>query len=61
MDVEKLKARLISLNDDKNNEKLLKSTEISSEYLTPEDLKKLRTGIEVYTKKELNKTIEDFE
>ena len=52
--------RIYELNE-QNNEKLLKSTEISSEYLTPEDLKKLRTGIEVYTKKELNKTIEDFE
>ena len=47
--------------DEQKNEKLLKSTDISSEYLTPEDLKKLKTGVEIYTKKELNKTIEDFE
>ena len=25
------------------------------------DLEKLKNGIEIYTKKELNKTIEDFE
>ena len=47
--------------DEQNNEKLLKSTDISSEYLTPEDLEKLKNGIEIYTKKDLNKTIEDFE
>lgn len=47
--------------DEQKNEKLLKSTDISSEYLTTEDLGKLKNGIEIYTKKELNKTIEDFE
>ena len=47
--------------DEQKNEKLLKSTDISSEYLTSEDLEKLKNGIEIYTKKELNKTIEDFE
>ena len=47
--------------DEQKNEKLLKSTDISSEYLTTEDLEKLKNGIEIYTKKELNKTIEDFE
>ena len=45
----------------KKNEKFLRSTDISSEYLTPEDLEKLKNGIEIYTKKDLNKTIEDFE
>lgn len=47
--------------DEQNNEKLLKSTEISSEYLTKDDLEELKNGVEIYTKKELNKTIEDFE
>ena len=47
--------------DEQKNEKILRSTDISSEYLTPEDLEKLKNGIEIYTKKELNKTIEDFE
>lgn len=47
--------------DEQKNEKLLKSTDISSEYLTNQDLEKLKNGLEVYTKKELNKTIEDFE
>lgn len=47
--------------DKQNNEKLLKSTDISSEYLTSQDLEKLKDGVEVYTRKELNKTIEDFE
>lgn len=47
--------------DEQNNEKLLKSTDISSEYLTEDDLEKLKDGVEIYTKKELNKTIEDFE
>lgn len=47
--------------DEQNNEKLLKSTDISSEYLTEDDLEELKNGVEIYTKKELNKTIEDFE
>ena len=47
--------------DEQNNEKLLKSTDISSEYLTKDDLEELKNGVEIYTKKELNKTIEDFE
>lgn len=47
---------------DKNeNEQFLQTTEISTDYLAEEDLTKIRSGIKVYTQKELNKTIEDFE
>ena len=44
-----------------NNQTFLEDTEIATEYLAEEDLEKIKQGITVYTKKELNKTIEDFE
>lgn len=47
--------------DPNNNQTFLKDTEIATEYLAEEDLEKIKQGITVYTKKELNKTIEDFE
>lgn len=47
--------------DENNNEKFIETTDISIEYLTEEDLENIEKGITVYTKKELNKTIEDFE
>ena len=47
--------------DENNNAKLLNTTEISTEYLSAEDLEKIKNGITVYTEKELNKTLEDFE
>lgn len=47
--------------DKNNNESFLEDTEIAIEYLAEEDLEKIKQGITIYTKKELNKTIEDFE
>ncbi len=47
--------------DEKNNETLLKNTDISIKYLEEEDLKRIKEGIYINSKKELNKTIEDFE
>ena len=47
--------------DKDSNKELFKKTEISTEYLADEDLEQIRSGIEVYTEKELNRTLEDFE
>ena len=47
--------------DENRNIKFSRTTEISTEYLAEEDLNQIRKGIEVYTEKELNKTLEDFE
>ena len=47
--------------DENNNAKFFQTTEISTDYLAEEDLDKIRNGIKVYTEKELNKTLEDFE
>ena len=47
--------------DENNNQIFLKLTDISTQYLTEEDLEKIQEGITIYTKKELNKTLEDFE
>ena len=47
--------------DENDNQELLKETEISIEYLAPKDLEEIRRGIKIYTKKELNKILEDFE
>lgn len=47
--------------DENNNENFLEMTEFSIDYLTKEDLDKIKRGIIVYSKKELNKTLEDFE
>lgn len=47
--------------DQNNNQIFLEDTEIATEYLAEEDLEKIQQGITIYTKKELNKTIEDFE
>lgn len=47
--------------DENNNETLLTITDISTEYLTQEDLDKIKNGIIINSKKELNKTLEDFE
>ncbi|MDO5555697.1 MAG: hypothetical protein Q4G09_03305 [Clostridia bacterium] len=47
--------------DENNKEKFLEITDISTQYLAIEDLQKIQKGITIYTKKELNKTIEDFE
>lgn len=47
--------------DENENEILFQTTEIPTEYLAEEDLSQIRSGIKVYTQKELNKTLEDFE
>lgn len=47
--------------DENNNESFLEKTGIAIEYLEDEDLKKLKDGIIVQSKKELNKVLEDFE
>lgn len=47
--------------DENNDEKMLKETDISVEYLAQKDLEEIQRGIKIYTKKELNKMLEDFE
>lgn len=47
--------------DENNNQTFLELTDISTQYLTEKDLEKIQEGITIYTKKELNKTLEDFE
>lgn len=47
--------------DNDNNQTFLEDTEIATEYLATQDLEKIKQGIIIYTKKELNKTIEDYE
>jgi len=51
---------VFSLNED-NMEKLEEITNISTNYLEEEDLEKLKSGIYINSKKELNKALEDFE
>ena len=54
--------RIVIYKVDKNgNESLENTTDISISYLTEEDVEKLKNGIMVYSKKELNKKLEDFE
>ena len=47
--------------DDNNNEYLYKKTDISTEYLSEEDIDDLQVGIEVEGIEALNKMLEDFE
>jgi len=47
--------------DKDDNAEFFQTTEISTDYLAEEDLEQIRNGIKVYTEKELNKTLEDFE
>ena len=47
--------------DENDNAEFFQTTEISTEYLAEEDLSQITNGIKVYTEKELNKTLEDFE
>ena len=47
--------------DENNNEYLYKKTDISTEYLSEEDLDDLQIGIEVVGTEALNKMLEDFE
>ena len=47
---------------DKNNKaEFFQTTEIAIDYLAEEDLEEIKNGIKVYSEKELNKTLEDFE
>ncbi len=45
---------------DKEIEKM-EETEIETKYLTETDLKTIQEGVKVYSKKEINKVLEDFE
>lgn len=47
--------------DENDNKKLIETTDIPTDYLTEQDLTEIRNGMTIYTKKELNKTLEDFE
>ena len=47
--------------DENNNESFLKETDITVQYLEDEDLRKIKEGIFINTKKELNRILEDFE
>ena len=47
--------------DKQNNETLEKQTDILLEYLAQKDIENIKNGIMVYSKKELNKVLEDFE
>lgn len=51
---------IYKLNED-NSTEFFRMTEIPTEYLAEEDLKQIEDGIEIYTEKELNKALEDFE
>ncbi len=47
--------------NDENEELLYKKTDISIDYLSPEDVSRLMDGIVVVGSEELNKILEDFE
>ena len=47
--------------DENNKEELLETTNISTKYLEDEDQEKIKQGIFINTKKELNKALEDYE
>lgn len=47
--------------DENNKEELQDITDIPTKYLEDEDLERIKEGIFINTKKELNKTLEDFE
>lgn len=47
--------------NEKGETEFFNKTEIATKYLAQEDLDRMKTGLKVYTDKELNKTLEDFE
>ena len=51
----------IYILDENNNETYIETTEVSTQYLEEDDLNKIKDGIYIYSKKELNKVLEDFE
>ena len=52
---------IYELDKNGNETKLLEVTDILTQYLTETDLIELENGMNIYTKQELNKAIEDFE
>lgn len=55
------KIGIYEVDEDGNGINLIKITDIWSAYLTELDQMDIEKGIDVYTKRELNKTLEDFE
>lgn len=51
---------VFKVNED-NTQTLIQVTNISTNYLTKQDLEKIKEGILIYSKKDLNKALEDFE
>ena len=51
---------IYKLNKD-NSTEFFRMTEIPTEYLAEDDLKQIKDGIKIYTEKELNRALEDFE
>ena len=47
--------------DNNNKEIFYRNTNIAVKYLAEEDKDKLKSGIKVYSKEELNAALEDFE
>lgn len=47
--------------DENKNEEFIENTDIATKYLTENDYEKIKNKIYVYSKKELSKTLEDFE
>ena len=52
---------IYELDKNDNETKLIRVTNIATEYLTATDLINIEKGMKVYTNKELNKVLEDFE
>lgn len=52
---------IYKFTDENNNKVLYSTTDISKEYLTQQDILKLKNGIKLYGKDQLNSVIEDFE
>lgn len=47
--------------DENQNETLLKITDIATRFLPESDLNKIKNGLVIYSKQELNKLLEDYE
>jgi hypothetical protein len=52
---------IYELNEKDEEVQLIRVTDIATQYLTDTDLIKLQSGMIIYTNKELNKVLEDFE
>ena len=55
--------KIVVYKTDKNGKEIekIQETEIETKYLTENDLKEIQGGIKVYSKKEINKILENFE